>query len=50
MTNDTVKMMTKAEDGNLSKVVEYGTGARVEIPINADGSVKWYEDKPKQKR
>ncbi len=46
---DTVKTFTKADRGRLSKVIEYGTGSRVEIPINKDGSVKWYEDKPKQK-
>lgn len=45
----TVKTFTKAEGGQLSKVVEYGTGAKVSIPINPDGSVRWYEDKPKRK-
>ncbi len=38
------KVFTKAEDGRLSKVVEYGTGARVEIPINRDGSIRWLDD------
>ena len=42
-----VRMFTKSEGGRLSKVVEYGTGARVEVPINPDGSIRWYEDKPK---
>ena len=44
----TAKTFTKSEGGKLSKVVEYGTGARVEIPMNPDGSVRWYEDKPRQ--
>lgn len=43
----TVKTFTKTDNGKLSKVIEYGSRARVEIPINKDGSVKWYEDKPK---
>lgn len=43
-----VKTFTKAENGKLSKVIEYEVGARVEIPINKDGSVRWYLDKPKQ--
>lgn len=43
----TVKTFTKADNGKLSKVIEYGTGTRVEIPINKDGSVKWHEDKEK---
>lgn len=45
----TAKTFIKSEGGKLSKVVEYGTGARVEIPMNPDGSVRWYEDKPKGK-
>lgn len=39
-----VKTFTKADNGKLSKVVEYESGARVEIPINNDGSVKWFDD------
>lgn len=38
------KVFTKAEDGRLSKVVEYGNGTRVEIPINRDGSIRWLDD------
>lgn len=45
----TVKVSIKADNGKLSKVIEYKAGTRVEIPINNDGSVKWYKDKPKQK-
>ena len=40
-------MVIRADDGKLSKVLEYGTGTRVEIPVNSDGSVKWYEDRQK---
>lgn len=40
----TVKRFTKADNGKLSKVVEYESGAKVEIPINKDGSVKWFDD------
>ena len=46
----TVKTFTRADNGKLSKIIEYGTGKRVEIPINKDGTVKWYPDKPKQKK
>ena len=35
-----VKKILKAEYGKLSTVLEYSSGARVEIPINRDGSVK----------
>ena len=39
-----VKKILKAKDGKLSTVLEYSSGARVEIPINRDGSVKWFDD------
>ena len=39
-----VKTFTSAEDGKLKKVIEYESGARVEIPINKDGSVRWFDD------
>ena len=38
------RTLTKADSGNLYKVIEYKSGARVEIPINRDGSVKWFDD------
>ena len=44
---DTVKSFIRADNGKLSEVLEYSTGKRVEIPINSDGSVKWYEDRQK---
>ena len=44
---DTVKSYIRADDGKLSKVLEYETGTRVEIPVNSDGTVKWYEDRQK---
>ena len=38
------RTLTKCDNGKLSKVIEYKSGARVEIPINRDGSVKWFDD------
>ena len=46
----TVKTFTRADNGKLSKIIEYGTGIRIEIPINKDGSIKWYPDKLKEKK
>ena len=43
-----VKSFIKADNGKLSKVIEYETGETIEIPINCDGSVKWYQDKPRK--
>jgi hypothetical protein len=45
---ETVKRFIKADNGKRSRVIKYGTGKRVEIPINSDGSVRWYEDRVKQ--
>lgn len=41
----TVKRFTKADNSKLSKVLQYESGARVEIPINKDGSVRWFDDR-----
>jgi hypothetical protein len=43
-----VKSFIKADRGRLTQVIEYGTGTSVEIPLNSDGTVRWYEDKPRQ--
>ena len=45
----TTKVYIKADNGKLSKVIRYNEKSKVEIPINKDGSIKFYEDKPKQK-
>lgn len=44
----TVKQSIKADNGKLSRVLRYQSGTKVEIPINKDGSIRWYPDKPKQ--
>lgn len=44
MKEKKVKIMTKSEDGNLKKVIEYPSGNKVEIPINKDGLIKWFDD------
>ena len=38
------KKFLKADRGRLSTVLEYESGTRVEIPINKDGSVRWFDD------
>lgn len=42
-----IKVFTRTDDGRISKVIEYSTGKKVEIPVNKDGSIKWYADKMK---
>ena len=43
-TRNSYRTLTKCDNGKLSKVIEYGSGTRVEIPINRDGSIKWFDD------
>ncbi len=42
--SDKVRTYTKADNGKLLKGVEFSSGGKVEITINKDGSVKWYDD------
>lgn len=41
--NNFIKIL-KADNGKLSNIIEYASGTKVEIPINSDGSVKWFDD------
>lgn len=43
-TKKNYRTLTKCDSGKLHKVIEYDSGARVEIPISQDGSVKWFDD------
>ena len=45
----TVKVWTRAErnndrSGRLHKVIDYGNGKQVAIPVNKDGTVRWFDD------
>ncbi len=49
MESKNVKVFTRAEltednNGRLHKVIESSSGSRTMIPINKDGSVKWFDD------
>lgn len=44
---ETVKRFIKADNGKCTHIIRYKTGRRGEIPINKDGSVRWYEDRIK---
>lgn len=39
----TLSTMVK-EDGRLYRVAEYDSHVKVEVPINPDGTVKWFDD------
>lgn len=36
--------MTSTGESRMAKVIDYGNGRKVEIPINRDGSIKWFDD------
>jgi hypothetical protein len=38
------KMFIKTDGRNVYKIIEYESGESVQIPINKDGSVKWFDD------
>ena len=44
MMNIGFTVSTLCTDGNLYKVIKYASGNRVKLPINADGSIKWFDD------
>ena len=41
---DGARKILKCDSGERYSVVEYMSGERVEIPINSDGSVRWFDD------
>ncbi len=47
--NRLARISTRAEltsegKSRMAKIIDYGNGHRVEIPINRDGTVKWFDD------
>ena len=38
------RKILKCDSGVRYSVIEYASGTRVEIPINSDGSVRWFDD------
>lgn len=48
--NNQVRTYTKANNGKLSRGAEFPSGDKVEIPINKDGSVRWFDDNRLRKK
>lgn len=42
------KKFLKLDGDKLSQVLEFKDGQRIEVPLNKDGSIRWYKDKMKQ--
>ena len=39
-----LKKWIKAEDGKVTQVIEFDSGSKIEIPLDKDGNVKWFDD------
>lgn len=39
-----MKKWIKAEDGKVTQVIEFDSGSKVELPLDKDGNVKWFDD------
>ena len=44
MQTQKVKRIIKADKGRVSQALEWENGTRVEVPIEKDGSVKFFDD------
>lgn len=39
-----MKKWIKSEDGKVSQVIEFDNGERIELPLDKDGNLKWFDD------
>ena len=39
-----MKKWIKADNGNVSQVIEFDSGSKIELPLDKDGNVKWFDD------
>ena len=39
-----MKKIIKAEDGKVTQILEFDNGERIELPLDKDGNLKWFDD------
>lgn len=39
-----MKKIIKAEDGKVSQIIEFDSGSKIELPLDKDGNLKWFDD------
>lgn len=39
-----MKKWIKAEDGKVTQVLEFDNGSKIELSLDKDGNVKWFDD------
>lgn len=39
-----MKKIIKADNGKVTQVIEFDSGSKIELPLDKDGNVKWFDD------
>ena len=39
-----MKKWIKADNGKVTQVVEFDSGSKIELPLDKDGNLKWFDD------
>ena len=39
-----MKKWIKADNGKVTQVIEFDSGSKIELPLDKDGNVKWFDD------
>ena len=39
-----MKKIIKADNGKVTQVIEFDSGSKVELPLDKNGNVKWFDD------
>ena len=39
-----MKKISKADNGKVTQVLEFDDGERIELPLDKDGNLKWFDD------
>ena len=39
-----MKKIIKADNGKVTQVIEFDSGSKIELPLDKDGNLKWFDD------
>ena len=39
-----MKKIIKADNGKVTQILEFDNGERIELPLDKDGNLKWFDD------
>ena len=40
----TMKKWIKADNGRVTQVIEFDDGSKIELPLDKNGNLKWFDD------